>query len=254
VKKIIFEKNFAESISYDSKQNSSIDNENLEAIAIPSDYAGPILNEEDEITTQWVQKLMDYFKDQKKLTKKILYVILKKVKKIFKEHENLESYNYPDDIELTVCGDVHGQYYDLINIFKINGFPSENNPYLFNGDFVDRGSFSVEVIVSLFAWKCCFPKYFHLTRGNHEGKNMNKMYGFEGEVIAKYDSNTMEIFSDIFCTLPLGYVLNKKVMVCHGGLFSQDGVKLEDINKISRFNEIPDTGIMADMLWSDPVP
>lgn len=64
--------------------------------------------------------------------------------------------------------------------------PSEKNPYLFNGDFVDRGSFSVEVIVTLFAWMACDPKAMHLTRGNHEAKNMNKLYGFEGEVLHKY--------------------------------------------------------------------
>lgn len=90
-------------------------------------------------------------------------------------------FDYPDDIELTVCGDTHGQYYDLLNIFKINGNPSDTNPYLFNGDFVDRGSFSAEVMITLLAWKACNPKAMHLTRGNHETKNMNKLYGFEGE-------------------------------------------------------------------------
>ncbi len=69
--------------------------------------------------------------------------------------------------EFTVCGDVHGQFYDLLNIFKINGNPSTNNPYLFNGDFVDRGSFSVEVIVTLLAWKLALPNSFFLSRGNH---------------------------------------------------------------------------------------
>ena len=110
---------------------------------------------------------------------------------------------------LQVCGDVHGQYYDLLNIFKINGAPSETNPYLFNGDFVDRGSFSMECILLLFAYKVlatqtskfqvkrgglraytwkkkraqvAYPKHFYLARGNHETKSMNKLYGFQGEV------------------------------------------------------------------------
>lgn len=69
----------------------------------------------------------------------------------------------------------------------MNGNPSEENPYLFNGDFVDRGSFSIEVMLCLVAWKVCNPNCMHLTRGNHETKNMNKLYGFEGEAIAKYD-------------------------------------------------------------------
>lgn len=98
-----------------------------------------------------------------------------------------------------------------MNIFKINGNPSATNPYLFNGDFVDRGSFSVEVMVCLGAWKVCMPEHFHLTRGNHETRNMNKLYGFEGEVVAKYDNKMFEMFVDMFWYLPLGYVINKKV-------------------------------------------
>jgi serine/threonine-protein phosphatase 5 len=141
-----------------------------------------------------------------------------------------------------------------LNIFNLNGNPSSNNPYLFNGDFVDRGSFSVEVIVCLLAWKACNPNSMHLTRGNHEAKSMNKLYGFEGEVTHKYDKRTYEIFCDIFCFLPLAYVLGKKVMVCHGGLFSKDGITLSDIKNTNRFREPPEEGIMCELLWSDPHP
>jgi len=92
----------------------------------------------------------------------------------------------------------------------------------------------------------------HLTRGNHESRSMNKLYGFEGEVKAKYDDKVFALFSDVFDKLPLAYVLNKKVMVTHGGLFSKDGVTLDDLRKIDRFRDIPESGLMADMLWSDP--
>lgn len=74
-----------------------------------------------------------------------------------------------------VCGDVHGQFYDLLNVWEMNGLPSLDNPYLFNGDFVDRGSFSVEVILSLLAFKCLMPDAMFMSRGNHESKNMNKV-------------------------------------------------------------------------------
>lgn len=135
-----------------------------------------------------------------------------------------------DDLEeITVCGDVHGQYYDLLNIFKINGNPSESNPYLFNGDFIDRGSFSVEVILTLLMWKVCLPQHMYMTRGNHEAMTLNKMYGFFGEVTAKYTKTEYDLFSHLFCQLPLSVVINKKVMVCHGGLFSKDGITLSDI-------------------------
>lgn len=118
-----------------------------------------------------------------------------------------------------MCGDIHGQYYDVLNLFKFNGNPSENNKYLFNGDFVDRGSFSVECIMTLIAWKCAGKNILHMTRGNHETKQVNMVYGFKGEVEAKFtDKGVYEAFSELFCWLPLAYVLNKKVMVCHGGL------------------------------------
>merc|ERR1719450_1549889 len=156
--------------------------------------------------------------------------------------------------EITVCGDIHGQYYDLLNIWEINGLPSEENPYLFNGDFVDRGSFSVEVILALFAWKLCFPRSVHLARGNHETKNMNKLYGFEGEVTKKYDEDLYNLFCEAFCLLPLCHVINNKVFVVHGGLFSKDNVTLDDIRKVNRDQEPPDEGLMTEMLWSDPQP
>ena len=88
----------------------------------------------------------------------------------------------PASSKFTVCGDIHGQFYDLMNIFALNGLPAADNPYLFNGDFVDRGSFSVECIFTLFGFKLLFPDSFFMSRGNHESENMNKMYGFEGEV------------------------------------------------------------------------
>lgn len=155
---------------------------------------------------------------------------------------------------ITVCGDTHGQFWDLLNIFELNGLPSPSNPYLFNGDFVDRGSFSFEVVMTLLAFKALYPTGMYLSRGNHETKGMNKIYGFEGEVKAKYDDTVMTIFSEVFCALPLAAVINNKVLVVHGGLFTKEGVTLNDIRGISRFHEPPDSGLMSDILWSDPQP
>lgn len=154
---------------------------------------------------------------------------------------------------MTICGDIHGQYYDLMNIFQLNGYPAINNKYLFNGDFVDRGSFSVECILTLIAWKCANIDFLHMTRGNHEAKQVNHIYGFKGEVEAKYkDNGVYEAFSEFFCGLPLAYVINKKVMVCHGGLPSWNGVTLKEIRDIYRFVEPPEKGLMCDLLWADP--
>ena len=118
---------------------------------------------------------------------------------------------------VTVCGDVHGQFYDLMNIFDLNGLPSTPNPYLFNGDFVDRGSFSLETVMTLLMFKLLAPRSVYLTRGNHESKNMTKIYGFEGEVRQKYDPQLINLFYEVFCWLPLAATIERQVFIVHGG-------------------------------------
>ena len=108
-----------------------------------------------------------------------------------------------------------------MNIFELNGLPSEENPYLFNGDFVDRGSFSVECIFVLFGFKLLYPNHFFMSRGNHESENMNKMYGFEGEVKSKYSANMVDLFTEVYNWLPLCHCINERILVMHGGLFSK---------------------------------
>ena len=92
----------------------------------------------------------------------------------------------PVDGSVVVFGDVHGQYFDLLNALELSGLPSEKNILIFNGDLVDRGSWSVEVITLLATMKVLWPQWIHIGRGNHEGRSMTKMYGFEGECKAKY--------------------------------------------------------------------
>ncbi|XP_045148597.1 serine/threonine-protein phosphatase 5 [Echinops telfairi] len=180
--------------------------------------------------------------------------ILVQVKDILSKLSTLVETTLKETEKMTVCGDTHGQFYDLLNIFELNGLPSETNPYLFNGDFVDRGSFSVEVILTLFGFKLLYPDHFHLLRGNHETDNMNQIYGFEGEVKAKYTAQMFELFSEVFEWLPLAQCINGKVLIMHGGLFSEDGITLDDIRKIERNRQPPDSGPMCDLLWSDPQP
>ena len=173
--------------------------------------------------------MMSYMQGQKIVHKRFAIMILLRCREIFEKDASLVHITVPEDKEVTVCGDIHGQFYDLLNIFKINGNPSESNPYLFNGDFIDRGSFSVEVVLTLLAWKAAYPKHMFMSRGNHESKNLNKLYGFEGEVKKKYDVKMYDLFSELFCYLPIGHCINRKILVVHGGLFAKDGVKLEDI-------------------------
>ena len=150
----------------------------LQTVNVESSYSGQVFPEDGKINDEWVKTLITNMKNSNFIHKKYLMMMILKVKEHYEKKETLVEINVADDDEFTVCGDVHGQFYDLINIFEINGYPSEKNPYLFNGDFVDRGSFSVEVIITLLAWKILYPEHFHMARGNHESKNLNKIYGY----------------------------------------------------------------------------
>eukprot|EP00510_Aplanochytrium_minuta_P010085 CAMPEP_0184075284 /NCGR_PEP_ID=MMETSP0957-20130417/71045_1 /TAXON_ID=627963 /ORGANISM="Aplanochytrium sp, Strain PBS07" /LENGTH=490 /DNA_ID=CAMNT_0026377711 /DNA_START=14 /DNA_END=1486 /DNA_ORIENTATION=+ len=226
----------------------------VSTITVPDTYDGPRLEEDGAVTVKFCEDLMQWMMEQKSLHKKYVAIILKKLLKQLEKLDSLVELPIPEGTEITVCGDTHGQFYDLLHIFDFNGNPSETNPYLFNGDFVDRGSWSVEVILTLCAWKLALPNQMHMLRGNHETRNMNRVYGFEGEVNHKYDGTIRQMFTEVFRLLPLAATINSKVIVMHGGLFKEDGVKLEDIKKIDRNREPPDSGLMSDILWSDPQP
>ena len=120
---------------------------------MPESYTGPIIEENTVVDHKLAVECMNYMKDQKYIHKKYCWIILQRVIKIMEKEDNCVYVNIPDDKKFTVCGDVHGQYYDLLNIWTLNGYPSAENPYLFNGDFVDRGSFSVECILAFYIWK-----------------------------------------------------------------------------------------------------
>ncbi|CAE7251211.1 PAPP5, partial [Symbiodinium necroappetens] len=149
----------------------------------------------------------------------------------------------------------------------------EENPFLFNGDFVDRGSYSVEIMVILLAWKLAYPEHMHLARGNHEAyfgrealswdADMNFNYGFTGEVLAKYRAQlaVWAAFQRVFLNLPLSHVVNNDVFVTHGGLPRKEDTKLADIEaldvmEITRSLEErkmhKDYNLMSDLMWADP--
>lgn len=248
VKRLAFEK----AINVDSLKKSIVDSIDLENMIVEDSYSGPKLDENFTVTLDFMEQLIAWFKDQKVLHRKYAYGILINIKKYFESQPSLIKITIPNSNKFTVCGDIHGQFYDLLNIFEINGLPGESNPYLFNGDFVDRGSFSVEVIFVLFGFKLLYPDHMFMARGNHESINMNQMYGFDGEVREKYSKNMSDFFTEIFNWLPLCHLINNAVFVTHGGLFQEDGITLEDIENFERNRQPPESGVMCDLLWSDP--
>lgn len=197
--------------------------------------------------------MIERFKNQKTIHKKYLMQILVAGAKFQSNQSTLLRISLPSkSTHINVCGDTHGQFYDLCNIFAQAGMPSPSNPFLFNGDFVDRGSFSLEVVVTLLAFKLAMPDAMYMLRGNHETRGMNKIYGFEGEVKHKFDNNVMRLFTEFFHWLPLAAVIQDTVFVVHGGLSTaNDGaVSLQEIDDIKRDREPPESGLMSDLLWS----
>lgn len=246
---------FANAILSDQSEEEKVD---VDSIVVESDYDGPRMDDEDEggqgLSDEFVEAVLERFRDQKLIHRKYVLKILFGIRDILSNESSLVDLTLPENGKYTVCGDVHGQYYDLLKIFDLNGLPSPDNPYVFNGDFVDRGSFSFEVVLALFMLKLRHPKGVHLNRGNHETKNMTKIYGFEGEIRHKMDNTILNIFHECFCLLPLAAVLEDKVFIVHGGLAADDDVTLADVRAISRQRQPPDSGLMCDLLWSDPQP
>lgn len=213
------------------------------------------------VTKEFVLDMISRFRTGKLLDRKYVFAIVLQAMKIFEKEATMVEVDIPEaqpkDNFITVCGDTHGQLFDLLNIFEVNGYPSETHMYLFNGDFVDRGSWSTEIALLLYAYKILYPSSLFINRGNHESDDMNKMYGFEGECKAKYKSDKVfGLFSESFSALPLATLIAKQYLVLHGGLFSDDSVSLHDIRKYNRFSQRqPGTsGLMMEMLWTDPQP
>jgi serine/threonine-protein phosphatase 5 len=216
----------------------------VDSIAVEDSYDGPHLPSTG-ITLDFVVQLLEHMKNQKRLHKKYALQMLLQIKKLLESRPSIEDVTIPKDAKLTVCGDIHGQYYDLLHVFELNGLPSPTNMYLWNGDFVDRGSFSVECILALFAFKLLYPTSVYLSRGNHETDGMNRVYGFEGEVKAKYNPLMFDLFSKIFNAVPLGNLIMNKILVVHGGLFSRDDVTVQELREINRFQQVS----FFDVAW-----
>jgi len=236
-----------------SPENSVLSDMDLEA-----SYFAP-----GRLPKEFVMAAVQWMKSEKQVHKRYVARVLLACREYFANISSLMEISIPEvapehdptlEPRLTVCGDTHGQYYDVLNIFEMNGYPSCTNPYLFNGDFVDRGSFSLEVILTYLLFKLMDPDCIYLTRGNHETKNMNRIYGFEGEVKAKYDDKIFQLFLEVFEWLPLAAVVGGKVFVTHGGLPVDPTVTLDHVRAVKRGIEPPEQGLMSDLLWSDPQP
>ncbi|KAL8588170.1 hypothetical protein ACOMHN_067734 [Nucella lapillus] len=248
-----------------------------DSITVEASYKGPHLT--FPITRAQVQTLVQAFKSKQLLHVKYLLQLLHETRLQLRQRGNINRATTSIGHQITICGDLHGKIDDLYMIFHKNGLPSVDNPYVFNGDFVDRGGHSIEVAALLFACFVVSPNEVYLNRGNHEDHLMNIRYGFIREIMKKYKDNATKVvrlFEDVFSWLPIATVINERVLVVHGGVSEQvdlafletidrhkfvsvlrppGAMKLTDVD----VQDLSDSDIqewkqMLDLLWSDPKP
>eukprot|EP01083_Nonionella_stella_P074493 202089_1 len=174
--------------------------------------------------------------------------LVKRARDMFRKEPNLLRLYDP----ITVCGDIHGQFFDLLRLMQCGG-PVESTQYLFLGDYVDRGCFSCEVVLYMFAVKLTYPKQWFMLRGNHECRHLTAFFNFKDECLYKYNERLYNEIMSAFDALPIAATINSKFLCIHGGL-SPDIQTLSDIQAINRFEEVPREGPFCDLLWSDPAP
>ena len=181
-----------------------------------------------------------------KLSEREVISVIDKVYPIIEKEESMIELEPP----LYICGDIHGQFYDLLRVFEILKYPPESK-FLFLGDYVDRGKRSLECILLLLCLKIKYPSRIFLLRGNHESANINRMYGFYDECKRKVSLRIYKKFCNLFNILPITALVGEKILCMHGGL-AYDLKNLDQLKTIKRPTEIPEAGLLCDLVWSDP--
>ena len=194
-----------------------------------------------------LDKQIEKCSDEVLLTEPEIKILVSKAKEVLSKEDNVQAVSAP----VTICGDVHGQFHDLLELFKIGGNCPDTN-YLFMGDYVDRGYHSIETLCLLLLLKIRYPTRIYLTRGNHESTEITQLYGFYDECVQKFgNANVWKMFTELFNYLPISAIVENKIFCLHGGL-SPDIETIDEIRRLDRRRDVPSSGAMCDLLWSDP--
>jgi len=191
----------------------------------------------------WIETL----KKLEKITEPQVALLCDMARSLLDAEQNVQPVSTP----CVFVGDIHGQWHDLLEVFKLSGWPPSTH-YLFLGDYVDRGYYSVECVCLVVALKVRYPTQVHLIRGNHESRQITQVYGFYDECLRKYGSpKVWKYFVDLFDFLPLACIVDGRAFCVHGGL-SPTVDTLDKISAIDRHVEVPHEGAICDLIWSDP--
>ncbi|CCW62235.1 unnamed protein product [Phytomonas sp. EM1] len=194
-----------------------------------------------------LNRQLEILYDGKLITEEEVAQLCERCKDLMLEEGNVETIYAP----VTLCGDIHGQFFDLLELFGKGGRVPETS-YVFMGDYVDRGYHSVETLLLLLLLKARYPDRITLLRGNHESRQITQVYGFYDECYRKYGSaNVWRLCTELFDYMPLGTVIEQDIFCVHGGL-SPVIQTIDEVYVLDRKQEVPHDGPMSDLLWSDP--
>ena len=181
-----------------------------------------------------------------KLSEREIFTVIDKAYPIIESEQSMLELEPP----IYICGDIHGQFYDLLRVFDILKYPPESK-FLFLGDYVDRGKKSLECILLLLCLKIKYPSKIFLLRGNHESADVNRTYGFYDECKRKVSVKIYKKFCNLFNILPITALVGEKILCMHGGL-AYELKNINQLKEIKRPTEIPEAGLLCDLVWSDP--
>ncbi|XP_052026165.1 serine/threonine-protein phosphatase with EF-hands 1 [Apodemus sylvaticus] len=218
---------------FDNRRRESKREEYVGLIDVPDSYDGPRL--QFPLTFTDIDVLLRAFKQQQILHAHYVLEVLFEAMRVLKQMPNFSHIKTFPAKEITICGDLHGKLDDLMLIFYKNGLPSGTNPYVFNGDFVDRGNNSMEILMILLVCFLVYPTDLHLNRGNHEDFMMNLRYGFTKEILQKYKlhgKKILQVLEEVYTWLPIGTIIDNEILVIHGGI--SESTDLNTLHQLQR--------------------
>lgn len=195
-----------------------------------------------------IDKVIGKLLKQEFIDKESIMQVCARVIPILQSESNVIHVSSP----INVCGDVHGDFLNVLQIFDIFDYPPDGR-YLFLGDYVDRGDNSVDTLTIILCYKVKYPEHLFLIRGNHENHNLPVFYGTYSEILRKYgDSLVYLAFLEVFKAMPLAAIIDDRYFCVHGGL-GPNLKKVEQIDNENRFlNDFVQNSLVNNILWSDP--